>query len=65
MCVHKLTDHQFVIRLSSQVVERESLDWEVRGSNPSRDTITMGLLLGQHYEFPPVWDNKGKIIIID
>jgi hypothetical protein len=32
------------------VVERRSLDREVRGSNPSHDT--MALLLGRHYEFP-------------
>jgi hypothetical protein len=32
------------------VVERRPLDREVRGSNPSHDT--MALLLGRHYEFP-------------
>jgi hypothetical protein len=34
----------------SQVVERRPLDREVRGSNPSYDT--MALLLGRYYEFP-------------
>jgi hypothetical protein len=39
----------------AQVVERRPLDREVRGSNPSHDT--MALLLGR---LSPVWDNKGK-----
>jgi hypothetical protein len=34
----------------AQVVERRPLDREVRGSNPSYDT--MALLLGRHCEFP-------------
>jgi hypothetical protein len=46
----------------AQVVERWPLDREVRGLNLSHDT--MALFLGRHYEFPHVWDDKGKIIII-
>jgi hypothetical protein len=46
----------------AQVVERPPLDREVRGSNPSHDT--MALLLGPHYEFPQCGTIKGKIIII-
>jgi hypothetical protein len=34
----------------AQVVERPPLDREVRGLNPSHDT--MALLLERHYEFP-------------
>jgi hypothetical protein len=44
------------------VVERPPLDREVRGSNPSHDT--MALLLGRHYEFPQCGIIKGKLLII-
>jgi hypothetical protein len=45
----------------AQVVERPPLDREVRGSNPSHDT--MALLLGQHYEFPQCGIIKGKLLL--
>jgi hypothetical protein len=44
------------------VVERPPLDREVRGSNPSHDT--MAFLLGRHYEFPQSGIIKGKLLII-
>jgi hypothetical protein len=43
------------------VVERRPLDREVRGLNPSYDT--MALLLGRHYEFPQCEIIKETIII--
>jgi hypothetical protein len=46
----------------AQVVERRPLDRDVRGSNPSHDT--MALLLGRHYEFPQCGKIKGKLLII-
>jgi hypothetical protein len=42
------------------VVERRPLDREVRGSNPSRDT--MAILLGQNNEFPQCGIIKGKLL---
>jgi hypothetical protein len=46
----------------AQVVERPPLDREVRGSNPSHDT--MALLLGWHYEFPQCGTIKGKLLLL-
>jgi hypothetical protein len=46
----------------AQVVERPPLDREVRGSNPSHDTMT--LLLGRHYEFPQCGIIKGKLLLL-
>jgi uncharacterized DUF497 family protein len=43
----------------AQVVERRPLDREVRGWNPSHDT--MALFLGQHYEFPQCGIIKEKL----
>jgi hypothetical protein len=46
----------------AQVVQRLPLDREVRGSNPSHDT--MALLLGRHYEFPQCGIIKKKILLL-
>jgi hypothetical protein len=44
------------------VVERLPLNREVRGSNPSHDT--MALLLGRHYEFPQCGIIKEKLLLL-
>jgi hypothetical protein len=47
----------------AQVVQRQSLDREVKCSNPSRDT--MALLLGRHYVFPQCGIIiKGKLLLL-
>jgi hypothetical protein len=46
----------------AQVVELRPLDREVRGSNPSHDT--MALLLGRHYEFPQCGIIKEKLLLL-
>jgi hypothetical protein len=46
----------------AQVVERPPLDHEVRGSNPSHDT--MALLLRRHYEFPQCGIIKEKLLLL-
>jgi hypothetical protein len=54
-----------LVRLSgriAQVVERLPLDREVRGLNPSHNT--MALLLGRHYEFPQCGIIKGKLLLL-
>jgi hypothetical protein len=42
----------------AQVVEHQPLDYEVRGSNLSHDTM------GRHYEFPLCGIIKGKILLL-
>jgi hypothetical protein len=42
--------------------ERPPLDREVRGSNPSHDTIA--LLLRRHYEFPQCGIIKEKLLLL-
>jgi hypothetical protein len=46
----------------AQMVGRRLLDREVRGWNPSRDTMV--LLLGRHYEFPQCGIIKGKLSLL-
>jgi hypothetical protein len=46
----------------AQVVECRPLDREVRGSNPSHDT--MALLMGRHYEFPQCGIIKEKLLLL-
>jgi hypothetical protein len=46
----------------AQVVEHRPLDREVRGSNPSHDT--MALLLGRHYEFPQCGIIKETLLLL-
>jgi hypothetical protein len=43
------------------VVERRPLDREVRGSNPSYDTMA---LLGRHCEFPQCGIIKEKLLLL-
>jgi hypothetical protein len=44
----------------AHVIERQPLGREVRGLNPSRDT--MALLLGRHYEFSQSMIIKGNLL---
>jgi hypothetical protein len=55
---HLHQGHQRINRIA-QVVERRPLHCEIRGSNPSHDTIA--LLLGRHYEFPQCGIIKEKL----
>jgi hypothetical protein len=58
----KRAEHANIAGQIAQVVERWSLDREVRGSNSSHDT--MALLLGQHYEFPQCGIIKEKLLLL-
>jgi hypothetical protein len=48
--------------LTAHVAERRPLYREVRGSNPSHDT--MALLFGRYYEFPQCGIIKVKLILL-
>jgi hypothetical protein len=63
-CFYEYSNKNLMLLLGriAQVVERRPLDREVRGSNPSHDT--MALFLGRHYEFPQCGIIKEKLLLL-